>query len=793
VRHRPLLLPLAGLIAGAIAAAYQIAFGVWPLVIVLVGSAVFLYFRSLSLPAVTLISLAGAITANMLVSERLVPPPGLMRVVQLAADQPVTLSGLVQQRPEKVRNGSRLVVACEDKQGTVPGQFMLQVVVGTGMPVAATGDLIRFSGRIKLPRPLELPGEFNRQRYLAWQGIHATSYVANAAEVEVLASGEAFPVRRWFDQLAMMYANDLEASLLPPVSGILKALLLGIRGDIPPDVERLYAVTGVNHILSVSGFHVGVLALTLAMLCNWLGRCSVPLMLWGNVRRWSVLVSFPLIIGYLLLTGMAAATVRSVLMLAAVCVAVLDEREHDHLDTLILAAVVMLATAPWLLFTITFQLSFLALWGVLVLTPVLIRQFPLVPSLLGQQLLTVTAASLAAILATAPAVAYYFHLFSLTGIIANLFVVPLMGYGAVVIGFAGLVLASVLSPVAHWFFLLAGKLVESANWGVGIVAKLPVWRGVSPTLFETLLITVIVMTLGLRKMRWRLALMTSLAACLVMIRFLGWNADRSSLQLTFLSVGQAEATLVRMPSGQSMLVDTGGTPVRDDVNWGERILLPALWRLGIRRLDYLVLTHPHADHVGGAADLIVALPIGELWCGGNGDDPDWQPLINAAQLRGIPIRFVDGRTSDKLLGQVRFDPLWPLPQGGAGDANDRSLVFRLSWHDFSILFAGDIGWEVADYLARIYGRSLASTVLKVPHHGSRYSDAPSLYRAVQPQWAVISAGYRNRFGLPSAEVLSALHVVGIQLLRTDLDGTIHLHIAKERQPPKIQRHFGQFN
>jgi len=142
---------------------------------------------------------------------------------------------------------------------------------------------------------------------------------------------------------------------------------------------------------------------------------------------------------------------------------------------------------------------------------------------------------------------------------------------------------------------------------------------------------------------------------------------------------------------------------------------------------------------------------------------------------------------------MRIDPLWPLPREVAGDTNDRSLVFRLSWHDFSVLFAGDISWEVADYLARRNGRQLASTVLKIPHHGSRHSDTPSLYQAVQPSQAIIFVGYRNRFGLPSAETLSSLHVSGIQLLRTDLDGTIRLDVDKERQPPKIQRHFGQFN
>jgi competence protein ComEC len=576
-------------------------------------------------------------------------------------------------------------------------------------------------------------------------------------------------------------------------AGLVEALLVGSRGGIDPVLNAAFQRSGLVHLLSISGFHVGVLALTLLAAIGWLARRFETLLLWGNVRRWSVLAVLPIVIGYLLLTGVGAATVRSVLMLGAVCLALLDEREHDHLDTLILAAVVMLAVSPWLVFDISCQLSFLALLGLILLTPPLKRLLPAVSFPGGEQVLGLVAASLAAILATAPLVAYYFHLFGLTGIVANLFVVPLVGYGAVVVGFAGLLVAPVLPVAAHGIFAVAGGMIDLANRGVMQCALLPVWRGVSPSLAEVFLLIGVVLAFGLRHWRVRCGVIGALLVCGMTLRFLNGQGTVGRLQVFFLSVGQAEATLLCFPSGKTMLVDSGGTPMRDDHHWGERVLVPALWRLGVRKLDYLVLTHPHADHVGGATDLFAMVPVGEVWYGGTADDPAWRPVVAAATRSGIPGRWVDGRTPPLWVDEVRIEPLWPLPRGAGGDANDRSLVFRLGWQRFALLFAGDVGWEVADYLARTRGRQLACTVLKVPHHGSRHSDAPSLYRVAQPRQAVISAGYGNRFGLPAAETLAALHQAGIQVLRTDLDGTLRLVVADDGQPSIMQRHFRHFH
>ncbi len=792
MRHRPLLLPLSSLVSGALTAYWGYSPVLWAICLVMLGAAIARWFCSWRIPFLVVISLGCALLANLQIRARLTPPPSCADLLRQSADSPIALTGIVEPRPEVSNDRSRLVVRV-DQGATKSEAWRILVNVGSGDLSAMTGDRVRLVGRLKVPRRLELPGEFDRPRYLAWQGIYATTFVAQASDITVLAPGVAYPVRRWFDHLSQKLAGEIDLSVKNPARGLLKALLLGIRGDVSAPLAAQYAATGVNHILSVSGFHVGVIAVTLVALSTWLARWSQTLMLWVNVRRWSILSVLPLIYGYLLLTGMAPATVRSVLMLAAVCLTLVMEREHDYLDILILAAVALLASAPWLLFDISCQLSFLAIWGVIVLTPPLIAAAPVVVSPWGQRLIALMAASMAAILVTAPVVAYYFHLFSVTGIVANLIVVPLMGYGAVVIGFAGLLWAPFVPVVAVLLFKVAGMLVDIANQGVRLLAYTPVWRGLSPSAIDVLLcLAAILAGVGLPG-KWRVSTMAALLVCGMTSHMLAEKSVAGTMRVTFLSVGQAESTVVQFPDGTTMLIDAGGSPIREDSTWGERILVPALWRLGITRLDYLALTHPHDDHVGGAAYLLAAFPVGELWCGGGSDAKAWHELAAAAWRRQIPLRVVDGSTPALMVGGVLIKPLWPLPEGIGGDPNDRSLVMRLQWQAFSVLFAGDIGWEVADFLAQRYGAELASTVLKVPHHGSRHSSAPALYQAVQPRHAVISAGYQNRFGLPAAESLAALHDARVNLLRTDLDGTIQITASDEQQPLIIQRHFRQFN
>lgn len=213
---------------------------------------------------------------------------------------------------------------------------------------------------------------------------------------------------------------------------------------------------------------------------------------------------------------------------------------------------------------------------------------------------------------------------------------------------------------------------------------------------------------------------------------------------------------------------------------GERLLVPALWSMGVESIDYLVLTHPHPDHLEGLLYLATAMPVGEFWeTGQSTENTSLAELRARLVAQGVPIKHLSAATAPFTVGGARVEPLWPCDKSpGKGADNDDSLVFRLALGGTSILFTGDIGAPAEDVLANDPAR-LRCTVLKVPHHGSRYSSSPCFLDAASPQVALISAGRRNNFGLPAPETLTRLVARGIDVYRTDRDGTVQVTFTGE--------------
>jgi competence protein ComEC len=388
-------------------------------------------------------------------------------------------------------------------------------------------------------------------------------------------------------------------------------------------------------------------------------------------------------------------------------------------------------------------------------------------------------ASVAATAATLIPVSFHFHRTSLTGLAANFFIVPLMGYGAVVLGFTSLPCLYLFPSLAALLLKIAGFLVKIST-GILVymdgIPLMPVWR---TTRFDLLLcllsLSVISFTAPGRVRRVGCCL---LAGLFVAARLAGGDPDSGKLRLDFFSVGQGEATLVSFPDGRRMLVDGGGSYRDGGMDPGERLLAPALWDRGIGRLDYLVLSHPHPDHLKGLLFLARTFPIGEFWESGISDGGnDYLTLKRILAEKGVPVRRIDATTGPIRVGTAVIELLAPsIFSGGAADLNESSLVFRLRLQDFAVLFTGDIGSE-AERILLSNPAALRCTVLKVPHHGSRASSSTPFLAAASPACALIGAGYENRFHLPSRETLDRLRKQGGRVFRTDLDGTITVTCA----------------
>ncbi len=714
------------------------------------------------------------------------PPSPPCSIIYRAGSTPVTVEGIVQARPVISPAGNNLVIRTEHvfrdgRTEPVCGDLMLYVAEGD--VTVNRGDRIRCVTRISVPQRLGLPGEFDYPRYLAFQGIAATGRVASQDDIVLIRSAVMDSVLRRADLTARHLGDVIRASVADEnVSSVLTALLIGDQKRIPVELADAYTRAGVNHILSVSGFHVGIIAYFIVMISLLLALRSEGLALYFNLRKAVLILTVPAMLLYLLLTGSAPATARSVIMLAACVLALCAERETDPVNALLLSAFLLLAIHPPTLFDVSFQLSFLALWGIVVIVPPVMEKIGVIKRSWLRSLVQFVVASCAATFATIVPVLFVFNQASLNGILSNFLIVPLLGYGAVLAGFCAVPFIYLSLPVAHLLLGMAAKLVQLSNWLIGLFARLPVVHFQGITALDMLLfVSVMCVLTFLRGKAAKTVLCVSLPVFAVAFHVFAPSAADGRLHVTMLSVGQAESLLVRLPDGNTLLVDGGGYLHENGHDFGERTLAPALYKLGVRRIDDLILTHSHPDHIGGLPYVARMIPVGRFWesiAGGDGDG--YEQLRSALERNHVPVsRLAAGDRVDLPAG-VSIHVLSPRVIGQrAGLARDEmgmnedSLVFRLEYGSFSMLFMADAGFPAEDRMLA-GDAELNATVLKVGHHGSRYSTSDAFLDRVAPKVALISAGRGNRFGLPSARTLDLLARRGIQIYRTDLDGSIEL-------------------
>lgn len=783
---RPLLFPLFSLVCGLLLGGRYSVFLPQIGVALLLVVALLALFLANRVPFLVAISLTVFVAGNLSLKPLLTPSG--TDIAMVAGDETIMVEGLIDARPEAHDQGCRLTLAVEhvfrsSKVTGVSGRLLVYVEKGRGRFMI--GDRVRFASRVRRPRNYGLPGEFDYVRYLAWRGVHATAFVKDAGEIAVMSEGVAFPLQRRIDAIAADLGAFITRTVSPVEAGILRALLLGDMGGVDPALRDAYVRTGVNHILSISGFHVGIIGLFIVQMLLWSTGRWEGLLIRMNVRRFAPVVSLPILVFYLFLTGAAPATLRSVIMIATFIIALVIERDVDPLDSLILAALVILGLTPAALFDISFQLSFLALWGILVLTPLFIKPFSCLGDGPLKRFITIIMVSVAAMTVTLLPVAYYFHRASATGLIANLIVIPLMGYGAVITGFSSLMFVHTVPPLAAVLLHVAAFLVTLADAVMLRMARIPLLPTFTPSELLLALSYVFLAIISFVKPgKLRLIGSCILALLCIGTAIVPSLAADKKLKITFLSVGQGEASLITFPDGRHMLVDGGGSVRAGGQDVGERLLAPALWKLGVHRLDYVVLTHPHPDHLQGLRYIVANFPVGEFW--ESGFDYHAQEYLELKRLvteRCIPVRKVNAATSPVEIGGCRIEPLAPFTsENGAttGDfdgANEESVVFRLAHGTFTVLFTGDISSATEQRLIMSTPEKLHCTLLKVAHHGSSNSSSSPFLSATAPRFAVISAGFNNSFHLPTPRTLASLRQRGIRVYRTDFDGTIEVSSA----------------
>jgi competence protein ComEC len=483
-------------------------------------------------------------------------------------------------------------------------------------------------------------------------------------------------------------------------------------------------------------------------------------------------------------------------MVMALCflLSVVLGRGKEVWSSLALAALVVLFMDPHALFGISFQMSFGAVVGILFWTPALLEKLIKTSALLpdpqsigvrlGGYVWGLLAVSLAATLFVLPLSAYYFHRIPLVTLPANLTVLPILGFLVLPAGLAGTASLPLLPSLAEWLFHLAGWGVKVMSAVASFWSSLPFsspWV-VQPNGMEmVLLYGLLFILIFRRRIRWArpLMLFLGLALCADVSYWVFKTRFNRDLRVTYLDVGQANCALVELPFGKRMLIDGGGFS-SDHFDVGKMVVAPFLWRSKIGAIDYLVLTHPQADHMNGLRFIATAFNPDEFWWNGETVATEsFQQLMERLRVCGARHLLPSQLSQPQWINGVFVEILHPPADDAVSEErgkplnlNDRSLVIRISYHGISFLFPGDLeraGEKIL--LSRNHG-SLRSHILLTPHHGSRSSCSEPFIRSVDPGLCVISCGAANPFGFPHPEILKRLAERNCRVLRTDESGAI---------------------
>ncbi len=644
------------------------------------------------------------------------------------------------------------------------------------------GDVVIAEGSLRSARPARNPAGFDFRDWLVRKGMTTTLGVSAGSRLRVIdrdaspsiISDAVEDARGWVRTRIRMLYPDAHVDLMD-------ALVLGEQGRVDEDLMSAFRDAGVIHVIAVSGGHLAIL-----LVLVWVPLGRLP-------YAWRAGVALLLLGGYGLLTGLAPPVSRAVVMAAVFLIGAGLQRTTDPINTLSVAAIAILLASPASLFNAGFQLSFSAVLALVWLHPRMTAYCSrTVPRLWSRawfrEPVTVLSMTAAAQAGTFPIIAALFGTFSLVSFVANLIAVPLIfiamatGFPAIVLSAAGSFPARELAAVSDLCMLgivESSRVFASLPGAVLAIPELPIWTVVA----YAALIVYLFAAPG--RLRWKGATAAvAVIAVVVWVPILRADDERSDLRVTFIDVGQGDATLVEFPNGAVMLVDAGQRTESFDA--GERTIVPYLRARGIARIDALVLTHPDNDHIGGATAVLHRVETGRVLRALRWDtDVDAVRTDSAVRAAGCVMEDVRAGARIDLDPAVRVRVLGPSPDdGGAEASNTSSIVLRIEYGSTSMLLTGDADNAAERYLVDRWGTLLQADVLKVGHHGSASSTAPEFLRLVQPDIAVISCGRLNRFGHPAPKLLDRLRTGRARVLRTDIGGAVVLVSDGQRVTPR---------
>lgn len=845
VKKRPILFVVIAFLLGHLAASMQ-QLNVWLYmlmsILLFTGAMLLLKRCTLKLAGICLLLFIAGSVERYVVDER--------NVTALSGqlhEASVQAAGIIVSEVEL--DGNRAKFVFQTSQLTVNGaeqalqqaeKFIVHVTLLTEEELAEAtewhrGIVIQLAGELSVPEGASNEGAFDYRLYLQQRGIHWLWKSKGSGNVEVLK--QARHVSRLFysiDELREKLAAPLDSLYSTSESGYLKGLILGIRADLDPEQFRSFSTLGLTHILAISGLHVAVFMYMVTALLKLLRRSKEQII-------YTLLVAIPC---YVALTGASPSVLRAGMMAMIGLFAARAGRLKDGLHIIALVAALLVLWDPYMLHDVSFQLSFIVTLGLIVGVPAIQCTFP--PSKRWKWAFDLLAVTLVAQIISFPVTIYYFNQFHILSLLANFFLVPFistivmpLASIGLLLGHLSLAIAKPISSIVHWcnefsfaIVTILGEIDQLHTiWASPSIVWIILWYSIWLAIFQywktKRLITLAEADSSAEdtepidaidelnpiyykqpeswlKRYYQAMLFTAAVVLLTVYAYMPDGLNRTAT-ISFLDVGQGDASLIRTPAGKIILVDGGGTlkfgeqeawkQRKDPFEVGKKVLVPLLMKRGVHAIDILVLSHLDSDHIGGLFEVIRQIPVKEVWWNGSFDaTEDAEKLFSLIVEKQIPLKTPLIGETISIDAYTTIDILWPLHEipnniENITKQNDSSLVFLLTLYESTFLYTGDIGKDTEELIVNMHAAHVKKgllqplptiSVLKAAHHGSRYSTDYSWLSYTQPRGTVISAGRNNRYGHPHPDVLDRLAQYNSFIWRIDQQGEVIFKVKKDQ-------------
>lgn len=662
------------------------------------------------------------------------------------------------------------------------------------------GDKVQIKGEFQEPQQARNYKGFDYKQYLKTLKIYGTIKVSKIKVIDKECANKLLQIS---NSIFLKIKSNIEKTYNKNVSGIVLGVMLGYTEQIDDSIKDDFSTSNISHVLAVSGMHISYIILLITNSTQKiLGK-----------RKSKIIASIVLII-YMFITEFSVSVVRAGVMGILSCMSFILYRKSDTLNNISIAALLTLINNPYSIISMSFLLTYGGTLGIIYFKPVIEKIIKSIKirnrrwkyvffkvQRKSEKIIELISVSISAQIVITPIMILNFNTIGIGFLLTNLLLscvigIIVMGGGAqILISFASVNLGKILA-----------KLIEIPIYVLLMISKIDIgnFKVVTPDFYQIILYYLLIFlfryfylifnlescnstqqriknTIYLIKYKIRPYFTKILISVIsVVVICVGIGRISSDLSIYFIDVGQGDSTLIVTPSNKKILIDGGGSST---YNVGENILIPYLLDRKIQKIDYIIISHFDQDHVGGILNVLQEMKVGKVIIGEQGEKCEqYQQFLNIAEEKEIPVIRVKKRDVIQLEKDVQIRVLFPDSNLIKDNIlNNNSLVFKLEYKDFKMLFTGDIEKIAEEKLLQICKKDeLKADILKVAHHGSKSSSTEKFIEVVNPKIVLIGVGKNNKFGHPNSNVLNRLKSRGVKVYRTDLNGEINIEMKEEK-------------